>query len=71
MVVVGHLDERLDVAALVNLLLAHTAGDLQRVALDSGDDGVREGVRLGASVVRLDDDDLYNRAKRWSALCVF
>ena len=57
-VVVGHLDERLDTAALLNLLLAHTAGDLQRVTLDTGDDGVGERVRLGASVVRLDDNDL-------------
>lgn len=58
-VVVNHLDERLDTAAAVDELLAHTAGHLQRVALDTGDDGVREGVRLGASIVRLDDDDLF------------
>lgn len=58
MVVVDNLDERLDAAALLDHLLAHAAGDLEGVALDTGDDGVGEGVRLGASVVRLDNDDL-------------
>ena len=58
MVVVDDLDERLDAAALLDRLLTHAAGDLEGVALDTGDDGVREGVGLGASVVRLDNDDL-------------
>lgn len=57
-VVVDDLDERLDAAALLDGLLTHATGDLEGVALDTGDDGVREGVRLGASVVRLDNDDL-------------
>lgn len=57
-VVVDDLDEGLDAAALLDGLLTHAAGDLEGVALDTGDDGVREGVRLGASVVRLDNDDL-------------
>jgi hypothetical protein len=57
-VVVDDLDERLDAAATVDELLAHTAGHLQGVTLDTGDDGVGEGVRLGARVVRLDNDDL-------------
>lgn len=58
-VVVDDLDERLDTAALLDHLLAHATGDLGRVALDTGDDGVGEGVRLGASVVRLDNDNLF------------
>lgn len=57
-VVVNDLDERLDAAAAVDELLAHTTGNLEGVALDTGDDGVGEGVRLGASIVRLDNDDL-------------
>lgn len=58
-VVVDDLDEGLDTAALLDQLLAHASGDLGRVALDSGNDGVREWVRLGAIVVRLDNDDLF------------
>lgn len=58
MVVVDNLDEGLDAAALLEGLLAHTAGDLQGVALDTGDDGVGEGVRLRARVLGLDNDDL-------------
>lgn len=57
-VVVDDLDEGLDAAAAVDKLLAHTAGNLQGVALDTGDDGIGEGVGLGARVVRLDNDDL-------------
>jgi hypothetical protein len=44
------LDERLDLALLVLLVFRHAAGDLGGVALDAGDEGVREGVRLGAVV---------------------
>lgn len=44
------LDEGLDLALLVLLLLRHAAGDLGGVALDAGDEGVREGMRLGAVV---------------------
>lgn len=66
-VVVDDLDEGLDAAALLDGLLTHAAGDLEGVALDTGDDGVREGVRLGASVVRLDNDDLSNRKERPSS----
>lgn len=58
-VVVDNLDERLDAAALLHRLLAHAAGDLGGVTLNAGDDGVGEGVRLGASVVGLDNDDLF------------
>lgn len=63
MVVVDDLDEGLDAAAAVDELLTHAAGDLQGVALDTGDDGVGEGVRLGARVVGLDNDDLKRRDK--------
>lgn len=57
-VVVDDLDEGLDTAALLDSLLTHAAGDLEGVALDTGDDGVREGVSLGARVLRLDNDNL-------------
>lgn len=60
-VVVDDLDEGLDAAAAVDELLTHAAGHLQGVALDTGDDGVGEGVRLGASVVGLDNNDLKSR----------
>ncbi len=58
MVVVDDLDERLDLGALLLAGLGHAAGDLGRVALDAGNDGVAEGVRLVAVVDGLDDDDL-------------
>ena len=58
MVVVDDLDEGLDAAALLDGLLTHAAGDLEGVALDTGDNGVGEGVSLGARVLRLDNDDL-------------
>lgn len=58
MVVVDNLNERLDLAALGDAVLGHATGDLGRVALDTGDEGVTEGVGLGAIVDDLDDDDL-------------
>ena len=58
MVVVDDLDERLDLGALGDTLLAHATGDLLGVALDTGDERVREGVSLGALVDGLNDDDL-------------
>lgn len=58
MVVVDDLDERLDFTALVLAGLGHAAGDLLGVALDSGDEGVGEGVGLGAVVLGLDNHDL-------------
>lgn len=69
MVVVDDLDEGLDAAALLDGLLTHAAGDLEGVALDTGDDGVREGVSLGARVLRLDNDNLLIAKKKqpWSA----
>ncbi len=58
MVVVDGLDKGLDLAALVLAGLAHTAGDLQRVPLDTGHERVGEGMLLGAVILGLDDDDL-------------
>lgn len=58
MVVVDDLDERLDLGTLGDLVLAHAAGNLRRVTLNTSDNGVRERVGLGALVGRLDDDDL-------------
>jgi hypothetical protein len=52
------LDKRLDLGPLGLLALRHAAGDLRRVALNAGDEGVGEGVRLGAVVERRDDDAL-------------
>ena len=57
-VVVDDLDEGLDLAALGLAGLGHAAGDLKGVALDAGDDGVRERVRLGAVVDGEEEDDL-------------
>lgn len=68
-VVVDKLDEGLDLVALLLAGLGHAAGDLRRVALDSGDEGVAEGVSLVAGVDRLDDDDLkINRTSVLSGL---
>lgn len=58
MVVVDDLDERLDLAALGLAGLGHAAGDVQRVALDAGDDGVGEGVDFAAVVDGHEEDDL-------------
>lgn len=68
MVVVDDLDERLDLGALLLAGLGHAAGDLGRVALDAGNDGVAKGVRLVAVVDGLDNDDL-ERKKR-SVSCI-
>lgn len=57
-VVVDNLDEGLDLAALGLSGLAHAAGDLLWVSLDSGDESVREGVLLAAIVLGLDNDNL-------------
>ena len=59
MVVVDDLDERLDLATLVLAGFRYSAGHLQRVAFDAGDEGVREGVLFAAVVLGLDDDDFF------------
>lgn len=57
-VVVDGLDERLDLGALLLAGLRHAAGDLGRVTLDTGNQGVAVGVGLVAAVDRLDNDNL-------------
>lgn len=57
-VVVDHLDEGLDLGALVLARLGHAAGDLGGVSLNAGDERMAERMRLVAIVDGLDDDDL-------------
>lgn len=57
-VVVDDLDEGLDLRALGLAGLGHALGDVGRVALDAGDNGVGEGVSLGAVVDGHEEDDL-------------
>lgn len=57
-VVVDNLDEGLDLGSLGNLLGVHVGADLQRVSLNTGHEGVGEGVRLGSLIVGLDDHHL-------------
>lgn len=68
-VVVDDLDEGLDLVSLLLAGLGHAAGDLGGVALDAGNQGVAEGVRLVAVVNGLDDDNLLKRFE--SAIHVF
>jgi hypothetical protein len=49
-VVVDNLDERLDLGALGNALLAHVLGELEGVALDTSDDGVSVTAFLGSII---------------------
>lgn len=73
-VVVDGLDEGLELAALLRLLLTHAARHFEGVALDTGDEGVGEWVSLGALVVGLDDHDLESREKKSVSaflLCIF
>ena len=56
-----HLDERLDLAPLRNLLRTHTLRYLERVTLDAGNDGMGVWPLLGALVELLDDDHLLSR----------
>lgn len=60
-VVVDGLNERLDLVALGLEFLTHSTGYLRRVALDSCNKSVGEGVGFRALVHGLDDDDLVNR----------
>lgn len=57
MVVVDDLDEGLHLAALGDAGLRHAAGDGGRIALNAGYEGVREGMRFAAVVLRLENDD--------------
>lgn len=67
MVVVDGLDEGLDAAPLLDLLLAHAPRHPLGVALNAGHDGEGERVRLGAGVIRLDDDNLLRGSNEMSA----
>lgn len=68
-VVVDDLDEGLDLVSLLLAGLGHAAGDLGGVALNAGNQGVAERVRLVAVVNGLDDDNLLKRFE--SAIRVF
>ena len=57
----SHLDERLDLAPLRELLRTHALGDLQWVALDASNDSVGVRPLLGALIELLDDDHLLPR----------
>lgn len=58
MVEVDNLNEGLNLGSLGNLLSVVSLGDLKRVSLNTSNQGVSEGVRLGAIIVGLDDDNL-------------
>ena len=53
-----HLDERFNLAPLGQLLRSHPFCHLQRVTLDTSNDGMREGPVFGAFVVLFDNNDL-------------
>jgi len=53
-----YLDERLDFAPLGQLLLSHSFCYLQRITLDSSNDGVRERSILAPFVVLFDHHNL-------------
>ena len=54
----AHLNERLDYAPALELLLTHTLGHLARVTLNTSYDGVRVGAFLRPIVLLLNDDNL-------------
>ena len=58
MLKIHNLGENLHGSLLVDLLLTHSSGDLQRSAIDTNDDGVGELVLIVSSLVHLDDDSL-------------
>ena len=71
MVVVDGLDEWLNLAPLLDLLGAHSSGDLRWVSLDADNESVGEWMGFGAGIVWLDDDDLsLNTAVSWTTLIV-
>lgn len=57
-VVRDHLDKRLNLGSLSNLLGTHALGHLLRVSLNAGSDNVRERLVLGTIIELLDDDNL-------------
>ena len=58
MVVVDGLQERLDARTSADFLLSHGAGDLQGVAVNSGNNGMTVLAGIGSSVIVVDDDSL-------------
>ena len=56
-----YLNERLNLAALRNLLRTHALRYLERVTLDAGNDGMGVWPLLGALVELPEDDDLLPR----------
>ena len=58
MLKIHNLGENLHGSLLVDLLLTHSSGDLQRSAIDTNDDGVGELVLIVSSLVHLNDDGL-------------
>ena len=54
-----HLDERLNLAPLGQFLRPHSFCHLQRVSLDTSNNGMREGSLFGPFVVLFDDDNLF------------
>ena len=52
------LDERFNLAPLLQLLLPHSFCYPERIALDASNDGMREGPLLGPFIVLFDNDDL-------------
>lgn len=54
---ITHLDEGLHFTPLRQLLRAHPLRDLQRITLDTGDDGMRVGALLGALIQLFNNDN--------------
>ena len=54
----SYLEERLHFIPLRDRLFAHALGDLSRVPIDTGDDGMRVRSLLGSLVKLLDHDNL-------------
>merc|ERR1712018_1023502 len=57
-VIVDNLEERLDLAPLLNLLLGHALGHQTWVPVDAGDECVSEGLVGSTIVVGFDNDGL-------------
>jgi hypothetical protein len=56
--VTTNLDERFDLAPLGQLFCPHSFCYLERVTLDTNDDGMREGPLLRPFIVLFDNDNL-------------
>ena len=58
MLKIHNLGENLHGSLLVDLLLTHSSGDLQRSAIDTNDDSVGELVLIVSGLINLNDDSL-------------